>query len=136
MSQQLLRKRILYCGIGVGAVIALSVLLFIGYVYVFVMPNLPKLEAITDYRPKIPLRIYTADNALIGEFGEEHRNFVPIKEMPDKMKKALLAAEDAQVFVHCAIDPKGLARALAVDIVSFSFKQGAGTITMQVAREF
>jgi penicillin-binding protein 1A len=135
-SQQLLRKRILYCGMGVGAVVALSVLLFIGYVYVFVMPNLPKLEAITDYRPKIPLRVYTADNALIGEFGEEHRNFVPIKEMPDKMKKALLAAEDAQFYEHGAIDPKGLARALAVDIASFSFKQGAGTITMQVAREF
>ncbi|HXA48515.1 MAG TPA: transglycosylase domain-containing protein, partial [Burkholderiaceae bacterium] len=121
---------------GLGAFGALLILFFVGYVYVFVLPNLPTLEAVTDYRPKIPLRVYTADNALIGEFGEEHRNFVPIKEMPAVMKKALLAAEDAQFYEHGAIDPKGVARAIVADVVSLSFKQGAGTITMQVAREF
>ena len=135
-AQQLLRKRILYWGLGAGAVAASLVLLLFGYVYVFVLPNLPTLEAVTDYRPKIPLRVYTADNALIGEFGEEHRNFVPIKEMPDVMKKALLAAEDAQFYAHGAIDVKGMVRAIASDAASLSFKEGAGTITMQVAREF
>ena len=135
-SQQPLRKRILLAGLGVGALGVALLLLFVGYVYLLVIPNLPTLEAVTDYRPKIPLRVYTADKALIGEFGEEHRNFVPIKEMPDVMKKALLAAEDAHFFEHGAVDPKGIARAAIADVASLSFKQGAGTITMQVAREF
>jgi penicillin-binding protein 1A len=64
----------------------------------------PALDAVTDYRPKIPLRIYTADNVLIGEFGEEHRDFVPIKKIPDLMKKSLLAIEDARFYEHGAID--------------------------------
>jgi len=119
----------------VGAGIAL-VLLMLAYIHVFVIPNLPMLESITDYQPKIPLRIYTADHALIGEFGEEHRNFVAIKDMPDVMKKALLAAEDAQFYQHGAVDMKGMLRSVAVDAASLSFKQGFSTITMQVAREF
>ena len=118
-----------------GAVIAL-VLLMVAYVHVFVIPNLPTLESITDYQPKIPLRIYTADHALIGEFGEEHRNFVPSKDMPDVMKKALLAAEDARFYEHGALDMKGMVRALGVDVATLSFRQGGGTITMQVGREF
>jgi penicillin-binding protein 1A len=135
-AQLLLRKRLLKWALGLFALGILLLGLFAGYVYLFVIPNLPTLEAVTDYRPKIPLRVYTADNALIGEFGEEHRNFVPIKEMPDVMKKALLAAEDSQFYEHGAIDSKGMARAIAADIGSLSFKEGAGTITMQVAREF
>ena len=135
-AQLPLRKRILFGGLGVGALGLLLILLFVGYVFVFVLPNLPTLEAVTDYRPKIPLRVYTADNALIGEFGEEHRNFVPIKDMPDVMKKALLAAEDAQFYAHGAVDYKSMGRALVSDVFSLSFKQGGGTITMQVAREF
>lgn len=119
----------------VGAGIAL-VLFMVAYVYVFVIPNLPTLESITDYQPKIPLRIYTADHALIGEFGEEHRNFVPIKDMPEVMKKALLAAEDARFYEHGALDMKGMVRALGVDVATLSFRQGGGTITMQVGREF
>ena len=136
ISQLLSRKRLLKWGLGLFGLGVLFAALFAGYVYVFVMPNLPTLEAVTDYRPKIPLRVYTADNALIGEFGEEHRNFVPIKEMPDVMKKALLAAEDAQFYEHGAVDFKGMTRALGTDILTLSFRQGGGTITMQVAREF
>jgi hypothetical protein len=62
--------------------------LLIAYLLLVVAPNLPSLDAVTDYRPKIPLRIYTADNALIGEFGEEHRDFIPIKDIPEMMKKS------------------------------------------------
>ena len=58
------------------------------YIFLGLAPGLPALDAITDYQPKIPLRIYTADNALIGECGEEHRDFVPIKEIPDVLKNA------------------------------------------------
>jgi penicillin-binding protein 1A len=134
--KRLLQSRLSRWALGIVAAMLVGALLLIAYVYVAVIPNLPTLEAVTDYRPKIPLRIYTADKALIGEFGEEHRNFVPIKEMPDVMKKALLAAEDAHFYEHGAIDPKGMVRAVIADVASLSFKQGAGTITMQVAREF
>ena len=87
---------------GASALIAGGLLL--GYLLLIVGPNLPALDAVTDYRPKIPLRVYTADNALIGEFGEEHRDFVPIKDMPELMKKAVLAIEDKRFYDHNGID--------------------------------
>lgn len=109
--------------------------LLIGFAYVIISPNLPPLDALTDYRPKIPLRIYTADNVLIGEFGQERRDFVPAKEMPDMMKHALLAIEDSRFYEHGGVDFKSVLRAIVVDLTSQQ-KQGASTITMQVARDF
>ena len=116
-----------------GAAIAGAGLL--GYLLLYVAPNLPALDTITDYRPKIPLRIYTADKVLIGEFGEEHRDFVPIKDMPDMMKKALLAIEDTRFYEHGGID---WIRAMgaAKSNLAGGFRQGGSTITMQVARNF
>ena len=105
------------------------------YVYLVLAPDLPPLTAVTDYKPKIPLRIYTADNTLIGEFGEEHRDFVKIKEIPDVMKQALLSIEDARYYEHGGIDYIGVARAF-VSTVTGGAQQGASTITMQVARNF
>ncbi len=105
------------------------------YLLVFIFPNVPAIDAVTDYKPKIPLRIYTADNVLIGEFGEEHRDFVPIKQIPDLMKKAVLAIEDTRFYEHGGID---WIRALgaARSNLGGGFRQGASTITMQVARNF
>ncbi|MFZ6725283.1 penicillin-binding protein 1A [Undibacterium sp. MH2W] len=105
------------------------------YIFLGLAPGLPALDAITDYQPKIPLRIYTADNALIGEFGEEHRDFVPIKEIPDVLKNALLSIEDARFYEHNGVDFIGLTRAFVADLGG-GFHQGASTITMQVARNF
>jgi penicillin-binding protein 1A len=117
-----------------------AVLLFIagivGYVALRVLPNVPALDAVTDYRPKIPLRVYTADKVLIGEFGEEHRDFVPINKIPDLMKKSLLAIEDARFYEHGAID---FQRGIGAVISNLRHGFGAGggsTITMQVARNF
>ena len=87
-----------------------AVALLVGYALVVAAPNLPSLDTITDYRPKIPLRIYTADNVLIGEFGEERRNFVPITEIPDVMKKAVLAIEDDRFYEHGGVDFVGVMR--------------------------
>lgn len=120
---------------------ALLVLLLVGgllatYALVLVVPNLPKLDALTDYRPKIPLRVYTADNVLIGEFGEERREFVPIKQIPPLMTRALLAIEDENFFRHDGVDYKGVLRAALSNLVSGGNGQGASTITMQVARNF
>lgn len=100
-----------------------------------VLPNLPPLDVVTDYRPKIPLRIYTADGGLLGEFGEEHRDFVPIAEIPAVLKEALLSIEDSRFYEHGGIDYRGVTRALLADL-SGGFHQGASTITMQVARNF
>ena len=100
-----------------------------------VLPSLPPFDVVTDYRPKIPLRIYTADGALIGEFGEEHRDFMPIGEIPPVMKDALLAIEDARFYEHSGVDFRGVTRALLADLTG-GFHQGASTITMQVARNF
>ncbi|WP_374581207.1 penicillin-binding protein 1A, partial [Pseudoduganella sp.] len=98
-------------------------------------PNLPSLETLTDYRPKMPLRIYSADNVLIGEFGEERRNLVHIKDIPDVMKKAVLAIEDNNFYEHGGVDYVGILRA-ALHNATGGARQGASTITQQVARNF
>jgi len=98
-------------------------------------PNLPPLDSLTDYKPKIPLRVYSADNVLIGEFGEERRNLVRIKDVPDVMKKAVLAIEDDRFYEHGGVDYQGILRA-ALHNAGGGAKQGASTITQQVARNF
>ena len=113
----------------------LLVVIVVGYTLLTVLPNLPSFDIVTDYRPKIPLRIYTADGALLGEFGEEHRDFVPIKDIPPVLKDALLSIEDTRFYEHGGIDYRGVTRALVADL-SGGFHQGASTITMQVARNF
>lgn len=101
----------------------------------FAWPQLPSLEALSDYKPRIPLRIYTSDGALIGEFGEERRTFVAMRDVPEKLKHAILAAEDDRFYEHGGVDFAGLVRATLLNAVGSS-KQGGSTITMQVARNF
>jgi penicillin-binding protein 1A len=101
-----------------------------------VWPKLPSLEILTDYRPKIPLRIYTADNALLGEYGEERRSFVRIADVPPVLIRAILAAEDERFYEHPGVDLLGILRAAGANVVSGGKAQGASTITMQVARNF
>lgn len=99
-------------------------------------PNLPSLEALTDYRPKIPLRVYTSDGHLIGEFGEERRAVVGIQDVPPVMKNAILAAEDDRFYQHGGVDYLGILRAAAANLAGGGKRQGASTITQQVARNF
>jgi len=99
-------------------------------------PNLPDLSAMIDYRPRVPLRIYTADKVLIGEFGAERRNVLRFDEIPDVMKSAILSAEDDRFYQHGGIDWMGVARATLANLTHLSKAQGASTITMQVARNF
>ena len=98
--------------------------------------RLPSLDVLTDYRPKVPLRVWTADGVLIGEFGEERRSVVRIEDVPEVMKQAILAAEDDRFFEHSGIDLTGMARAALSNLLSGSRGQGASTITMQLARNF
>lgn len=99
-------------------------------------PSLPSLDALTDYRPKMPLRIYSADNRLIGEFGEERRAVVNIGDVPNILKQAILAAEDERFYQHGGVDTLGVLRAAITNLMTGNKRQGASTITMQVARNF
>jgi len=100
---------------------------------VMAYPQLPDTSDLAEYRPKLPLRIYTADGALMGEFGEERRNLTPIREIPQVMKDAVLSIEDSRFYQHGGLDYLGLIRA-GIANLSKRKSQGASTITMQVAR--
>ncbi len=106
------------------------------YALIVMASNLPSLETLTDYRPKVPLRIYTKDHVLIGEFGSERRQMVKLEAMPDILKKAILAIEDSRFYTHGGVDFIGILRAGVADIAHRGAAQGASTITMQVARNF
>jgi penicillin-binding protein 1A len=118
-----------------GLVLAglMSILMVVGVAMVMAYPQLPDISDLADYRPKLPLRVYTADGVLMGEFGEERRNLTPIKEIPQVMKDAVLSIEDARFYQHGGLDYLGLIRA-GVANLSKRKSQGASTITMQVAR--
>jgi penicillin-binding protein 1A len=105
------------------------------FVLALLWPTLPSLDKLTDYQPKIPLRVVSADGDLLGEFGEERRAIVSIRDVPDVMKQAILAAEDERFYQHGGVDYLSVLRA-ALANVSSGTQQGAGTITMQVARNF
>ena len=111
-------------------------LLVLAFAVAWAYPSLPSIEALTDYQPKVPLRIYSADNYLIGEFGEERRNLVTFADVPAVMKQAILAAEDDRFYQHGGVDTIGVLRAALSNLTSPGRQQGASTITMQVARNF
>lgn len=117
-----------------GALLGVAALT--GIILILAYPQLPSLESVTDYRPKIPLRIYSSDGYLIGEFGEERRDFVRIEAVPTVMKQAILAAEDDRFYKHPGVDTMGVLRAAFANLVSGGKRQGASTLTMQVARNF
>jgi len=117
----------LVSGMAVTALIALSVTL--------IYPTLPSLEKVTDYNPIQPLRIYSADQYLISEFGEERRAFTLIDKIPQQMKDAVLAIEDRRFYRHGGVDMKGIIRAIRNNLIGRSH-EGASTITMQVAKNF
>ena len=120
------------------AALAASILipLLLLFAAIVTYPTLPSLNSLTDYRPKIPLRIYTAEGTEIGVFGEERRILVDINAVPDLMKKAIIAAEDERFYEHGGIDVLGVVRAAYTNFISGGVRQGASTITMQVARNF
>ena len=119
--------------VGLGIAAALSLMLLIGVSLVMAYPNLPDISDLAEYSPKLPLRIFTAEGDLIGEFGEERRNLTPIKEIPQIMKDAVLSIEDSRFYQHGGVDYLGIIRAGFANLGKRK-SQGASTITMQVAR--
>ncbi|MCW5603264.1 MAG: penicillin-binding protein 1A [Burkholderiales bacterium] len=110
--------------------------LIVGFAAAVIYPTLPTLDVLTDYQPKIPLRIYSADGQLIGEFGEERRAVVSLEQVPKSLVDAIVAAEDERFYQHGGVDYVGVARAALSNFASGGVRQGASTITMQVARNF
>lgn len=122
---------VLMSALTLGVIIALM----LGLAAALIYPDLPSLDALTNYRPKLPLRVYSEDGYLLAEYGEERRSFVDFKHIPQNMKNAVIAIEDRRFYQHGGVDTKGILRA-AVNNVTGGSKQGASTITMQVARNF
>ena len=125
--------RILAWCVGLMAAGAIALALIIAVALSMAYPNLPDVSDLADYRPKLPLRVYSAEGALMGEFGEERRNLTPIEDIPEVMKNAVLAIEDTRFFQHGGVDYKGMVRAGLANFGRVK-SQGASTITMQVAR--
>lgn len=129
-------RRLFLIFLGISLVLFVTVAGLIAVAIGLTYPRLPSLETLTDYRPKIPLRVYTADGVQIGEFGEERRAFMAIGQVPKPMKQALLAAEDERFYEHGGIDYIGIVRALITNVMAGHVRGGASTITQQVARNF
>ena len=119
------------CGLVLAGV--LSVLIVIAIALAVAFPNLPDISDLSDYRPKLPLRVFSAEGALLGEFGEERRHLTPIHDIPKVMTDAVLAIEDSRFYEHGGVDYKGMLRAGLANFGRVK-SQGASTITMQVAR--
>lgn len=125
------RVLLVLAGLAVAGIAAL--VLTIGVALAMAYPNLPDVSELSDYRPKLPLRVFSTEGALLGEFGEERRNLTPIKLIPKIMQDAVLAVEDARFYSHGGVDYLGVLRAGLAN-VNKAKSQGASTITMQVAR--
>ena len=125
--------RFFFWGFGIAAAGVLAVLCVVAVALAVAYPNLPDISELSDYRPKLPLRVFSAEGTLIGEFGEERRNLTPISAIPKVVKDAVLAAEDSRFYDHGGVDYKGMVRAGLANMNRVK-SQGASTITMQVAR--
>jgi len=121
--------------VGLIATGIVTVAVLVGIALAVAYPNLPEIGGLMDYRPKLPMRVFSSDGVLLGEYGEERRNFTPLVQIPKLMQQAVLASEDARFYEHSGVDIKGVARA-ALAQFNRSRSQGASTITMQVARNF
>jgi penicillin-binding protein 1A len=123
--------------VAVAGAAALACAVLIGIlVFAIAYYKLPPIDALTDYRPKVPLRVWSADGMLLGEFGEERRSLVTIQEVPEQLRQAILAAEDNNFYHHGGVDLPGILRAMASNLLTGHRGQGGSTITMQVARNF
>lgn len=116
--------------------LALLGIIAITAAYYYVLPDLPDVNTLKTVKLQTPLRIYTSDGKLISQFGEKRRIPLELNEVPKPLLQAFIATEDSRFYEHPGIDPIGLVRAALVMITTGKKKQGASTITMQVARNF
>ena len=131
-SMPTIRKVAIWVGITILGMVAVLTLV-VGLALALAYPKLPDVSELSDYRPKLPLRVYSAEGVLIGEFGEELRQLTPIAQIPKVMKDAVIAIEDSDFYSHGGINYRSMLRAVVANL-GRSKSQGASTITMQVAR--
>ena len=129
------RRQALFTGLGALAGLLLAGLVALALAAAWLYPQLPPLDKVTDNQPRQPLQIVTSDGVEIAQFGTERRHYLPIAEIPRQMQEALLAVEDTRFREHGGIDPRGIARAVFA-MLTGGMRQGASTITQQVARTF
>ena len=125
--------RVVFWSVGLLLAGAVSMGIVIGIALAVAFPNLPDISDLSDYRPILPLRVFSSEGVLLGEFGEERRNLTRLKDIPKVMTDAVLAGEDARFYEHGGVDYKGMVRAALANL-SNQRSQGGSTITMQVAR--
>ena len=130
-----LTKTIKYSLIAASAIVSLTLVAFFS-LYLYVVPQLPSIEGLSDVRLQVPLRIYSSDGSLLGEFGEKRRTPKTLEEIPELMRQAFLAAEDNRFYQHGGVDYQGILRAVINLIKTGERGQGGSTITMQLARNF
>ena len=104
--------------------------------YFYLNPKLPSIEGLSNVQLQVPLRIYSSDGALMGEFGEKRRTPKTLEEIPERMQQAFLSAEDDRFFEHPGVDYQGILRAVINLVLTGERGQGGSTITMQLARNF
>ncbi len=130
----MLKRWIVYCSSVLGGLLLVGGVLG-ALVWTLISARLPSLDVITDYQPKLPLRIFSEDGVSLAEFGEERRSIVKLNDVPLHVRQAILAAEDSNFYEHAGVDWVAVLRAAYTNATTGS-RQGAGTITMQVARNF
>jgi penicillin-binding protein 1A len=117
-------------------VLTCLVAICLGLAGMLLYQRLPEITALTDYRPKQPLRVFTSDGVEIGQFGAERRYVMPIAQIPKLMQDAVVSVEDKRFREHGGVDLKGVLRAFVTNVISAARTQGGSTITQQVARNF
>lgn len=128
--------RLINLTLSVALIGTLSSILVIGVGYLFIKPSLPEIDLVDEDVLQIPLKIFTSDGVLIGEFGDQKRRTIEYEDIPLNLKNAFLAAEDDQFFQHDGIRISSLIRAVYQMLQSGEIVSGGGTITMQVVRGY
>lgn len=134
----MVRRLLVYAGLGVAALAVLGVLAVGVYIY-NVTRDLPSVEALKNYSPPVTTRVYAGNGTVLGEYARESRIFVPAAFIPKLVAEAFTSAEDRNFYSHPGIDPSGILRAALKDVglvLEGRRPQGASTITQQVARNF
>jgi penicillin-binding protein 1A len=119
-----------------GLFLALSGVTAVFGLYQQIKPELPDVSALKDIRLETPMRIFSQDGKLISQYGEQRRYPITVAQMPSQLIDAFLATEDDRFYEHPGIDPIGISRAAFVWLTTGEKRQGASTITQQVARNF
>jgi penicillin-binding protein 1A len=120
---------------GLGTALLLGAIV-LGVTAALIYPQLPEIDSLTDYRPKLALQVYSSDGVELASFGAERRYVLPIAQIPKRMQDALLAVEDADFREHGGVSVRAVLRAALANLFHARRSQGGSTITQQVARNF